>query len=42
MSTAMTDAPVMRAYWIARWPRPPAPKTATRLDEFAPETLTAL
>ena len=24
-STATTYAPVMRAYWIARWPRPPAP-----------------
>jgi hypothetical protein len=42
MSTAITAAPVTRAYWIAMWPRPPAPKTATRLEDRAPETLTAL
>ena len=41
-STAITEAPVMRAYWTARWPRPPVPNTATRLDERAPESLTAL
>ena len=33
MSTATTAAPVMRAYWTARWPSPPAPNTATRLEE---------
>ena len=42
MSTATTDAPVMRAYWTARWPRPPAPKTATRLDDVAPGDLDRL
>ena len=42
MSTATTAAPVMRAYWIARWPRPPAPNTATSPAELAPETFTAL
>ena len=41
-STATTEAPVIRAYWTARWPRPPTPKTATRSDDRAPETFTAL
>ncbi len=42
MSTATTAAPVERAYWSARCPSPPVPKTATRLAEVAPDTFTAL
>ena len=42
VSTATTAAPVARAYWIARCPRPPTPNTATRLAEVAPDTFTAL
>ena len=42
MSTAITRPPAIAAYWIARWPRPPTPKTATRSDERVPATLTAL
>lgn len=41
-STATTCAPAMSAYCSARWPSPPTPKMATRSDERAPETFTAL
>ena len=41
-STATTAAPVMRAYWTARWPRPPMPKMATRSEGRMLATLMAL
>lgn len=37
-----TVAPAMRAYCTAMWPRPPMPNTATKSDDRAPETFTAL
>ena len=38
----MTLPPAIAAYWIAKWPRPPTPNTATRSDERVPATFTAL
>jgi hypothetical protein len=42
MSTATTVAPLIFAYWSARWPSPPMPNTATSHPGRAPESFTAL